>query len=108
MDGAFSSNKDALLNISRDSEALYYDPSDDENSSNRSYNDDTGDSNSTDDKPELELLDGITVEDITLVMNGSSVESHQARLALVLMLLIMVEEKNTRRRRFRARPWYRR
>ena len=94
------SNRDASLNLARDSKAPYNDPSDNENSSKASYHDDTGDDDSTNDEPELELFDNITAEDFALVMNGSSVESHSARLALALMLLILANGEDTHKR------WY--
>ena len=54
----------------------------------------------TDDDLEKELLGDITIEDLVLVMNGLSVESHQARLAFVLMILIIADTKDSRNR------WY--
>ena len=94
MDGVDPYNWDASLNLSNDSEALYNDPSVDDNSSNSLDNDDSGGTDSTDDDLEEELLGDITVEDLVLVMNGSSVESHQARLAIALMILIIADAED--------------
>ena len=97
MDGVDPYNWDASLNLSNDSKAQYNDPSIDDNSSNSSNNDDSGGTDSTDDDLEEVLLGDIIAEDLVLVMNGSSVESHQARLALVLMILIIIDAEDSRK-----------
>ena len=81
IDGSDPSNWYASPNLSHDSEALYNDHSENDNSSNSSNNDDTSGANSTDIEPEEKLLGDITVEDFGLLMNGLSIESHRARLA---------------------------
>ena len=82
------------------SEDTNNEPSDKEDSSNTSSHEDTSDDDSTDDELKYELLVDITREDFALVMNGSSVESHRAKLVLTLMLLIMPNGKDTRRQRY--------
>ena len=105
MDGADPSNLDTLLNQSHDSKVLYNDPSNDNNSPNSLDNDDTGGADSTDNEPEEELLGDITIEDFASIMNRSSVESPRARLALLLMLLIMVDEEDTCKRQYHKAPF---
>ena len=68
-----------------------------EDSSNASSHDVTSDDNFTNDELEHELLDDIALQDFALVMNGLSVKSQRARLALALMLWIMVDGEDTRR-----------
>ena len=100
MDGADSYNWDESINPSHNSEAPHNDPSDDDNPSNASDNDDIGGTDSTDDELEEELLGDISAEDLMLVLDGSTIEAHQARLAFVLLLLIMADEEDTRKKKY--------
>ena len=92
------------LNQSYDSEAPYNDLSYGVDSSNASYHEDTRDDDSINDELEHELLDDNTPEDFALVMNESSIESHQARLALALMLLTMADGEDTCKHRYHDYP----